>query len=81
MAKYGMAIQIPGSIDDVKPQVQAALKAQGFGILTEIDVQKVRKEKIGADHEPFLFGARAIRTSPTRPSPQTAPSGCSFHAT
>ncbi len=55
MAKYGMTIQIPGSVDDVKPQVQAALKTQGFGILTEIDVQKTMKEKIGAEYEPFLI--------------------------
>jgi uncharacterized protein (DUF302 family) len=33
----------------------AALKAQGFGILTEIDVQKTLREKIGADFEPYLI--------------------------
>ncbi len=33
----------------------AALKEQGFGILTEIDVQKVLKEKIGVDFEPYLI--------------------------
>jgi uncharacterized protein (DUF302 family) len=55
MSKYGMTIHIPGSVNEVKPQVQAALMTQGFGILTEIDMQKTMKEKIGADYEPFLI--------------------------
>jgi uncharacterized protein (DUF302 family) len=32
-----------------------ALKAQGFGILTEIDVQKTLKEKLGAEMEPYVI--------------------------
>ena len=55
MAKYGMSTLVPGSMEEVKPQVLSALKDQGFGILTEIDVQKTMKEKIGAEYEPFLI--------------------------
>ena len=55
MAKYGMTISLKGALEDVKPQVLAALKAQGFGILSEIDVQKTMKEKLGLDYEPFLI--------------------------
>mgnify|MGYP001113752445 CR=1 FL=1 len=55
MAKYGMSILLNGSLDEVKPQVLAALKAQGFGVLTEIDVQKTMQEKIGAAYEPYLI--------------------------
>jgi uncharacterized protein (DUF302 family) len=55
MAKYGMSILVPGTIEEVKPQVLNALKAQGFGVLTEIDVQKTMKEKIGAEYEPYLI--------------------------
>lgn len=55
MANYGMSILIKGSLDEVKPQVLAALKAQGFGVLTEIDVQKTMQEKIGAEYEPYLI--------------------------
>ena len=55
MSEYGMTINVPGTVEEVKPQVQAALKAQGFGILTEIDVQKTMKEKLGAEYEPFLI--------------------------
>lgn len=55
MAKYGMSIVLKGSLEAVKPQVVSALKAQGFGVLTEIDVQKTMQEKIGAVYEPYLI--------------------------
>lgn len=55
MAQYGMRILIPGSMEKVKPRVLDALKAQGFGVLTEIDVQKMMKEKIGVEFEPYLI--------------------------
>ncbi len=55
MSKYGMNILLKGSMEEVKPQVVSALKAQGFGVLTEIDVQKTMREKIGAEYEPYLI--------------------------
>lgn len=55
MSKYGMNILLKGSLEEVKPQVLSALKAQGFGVLTEIDVQKTMQEKIGAEYEPYLI--------------------------
>ena len=55
MSKYGMSIVLKGSMEEVKPKVLVALKAQGFGVLTEIDVQKTMKEKIGAEYEPYLI--------------------------
>jgi len=55
MATYSMSILLKGSLEEVKPQVLAALKAQGFGVLTEIDVQKTMQEKIGVEYEPYLI--------------------------
>lgn len=55
MAKYGMSTYVTGSFEEVKERIIAALKTQGFGILTEIDIQKVLKEKVGAEYEPYLI--------------------------
>jgi len=55
MAKLGMSTTVAGSMEDVKEKVRASLKTQGFGILTEIDMQKTLKEKINVDIEPYLI--------------------------
>jgi len=46
---YGFFIDLPGSFPQAVEKVIAALKAEGFGILTDIDVQKTLKEKIGVE--------------------------------
>lgn len=55
MAKIGMSTSVVGSMDNVKERIIASLKTQGFGILTEIDMQKTLKEKIGVEIEPYLI--------------------------
>lgn len=55
MSTYGLDIELKGTLDEVKASVMEALKAQGFGILTEIDVQKTFKQKIGVDFKPYLI--------------------------
>jgi uncharacterized protein (DUF302 family) len=58
MAGYGISIKVNGTLDDVKGRLVEALKNQGFGVLTEIDVQKTMKAKLGIDYKPYqILGA------------------------
>jgi uncharacterized protein (DUF302 family) len=43
------------SFEDAVTQVRQALPDQGFGILTEIDVQATMKAKLDVDVEPYLI--------------------------
>ena len=52
---YGMRTTLEGDFPGAVDRVKDAFKAQGFGILTEIDVTKTLKEKIGQDMEPYVI--------------------------
>lgn len=52
---YGTGIRLHAGFDDTVTRVREALKGQGFGVLTEIDVQATLKEKLGEDMEPYLI--------------------------
>jgi uncharacterized protein (DUF302 family) len=58
MAQIGMRKTVQGSYDEVLAKVPEVLKAQGFGVLTRIDVKQTLKEKIGADFRRYqILGA------------------------
>jgi len=52
---YGRTVLIDDPVAEAVPKVKEALKAQGFGTLTEIDVQATLKEKIDADVDPYVI--------------------------
>lgn len=55
---YGHHIEIAGPFDQALERVQAALKAEGFGVLSDIDIQKAMKEKLGQDMPAYrILGA------------------------
>ena len=54
MAYYFSTI-VEGPLDDVLSRVREALKAEGFGVISEIDVQKTLREKIGVEFRPYLI--------------------------
>ncbi len=70
---YSMSTTLDRPYDQAVADVRAALAEQGFGVITEIDMQAALKEKIGADIEPqIILGAcspshayRALQAEPS----------------
>jgi uncharacterized protein (DUF302 family) len=55
---YYFSKTLPVGFDEAIGRTTAALKREGFGIITEIDVKKTMKEKIGADFRNYrILGA------------------------
>ena len=52
---YGMTIHTSIPFADAVARVRDALKAQGFGVLTEIDVKATLRDKLGQDIEDYLI--------------------------
>ena len=56
--EYGVGRFLDEPYDSALPRVVEALKAEGFGVITEIDVKKVMQEKLGVAGRPYkILGA------------------------
>ena len=56
MAKnLGFDIELPFGFSEATSRVKDALKQEGFGILTEIDLQAAFREKLGREFRPYLI--------------------------
>lgn len=53
--QYGFGTTLDMPVEQAIERVTAALKEEGFGVLTTIDVQKTMKEKLDVDFEPYVI--------------------------
>ncbi|MFG2101104.1 DUF302 domain-containing protein [Micromonospora echinaurantiaca] len=52
---YAMTIRVPAGFAPTLERVRAALKDQGFGVLTEIDLRSTLREKLGVDLAEYVI--------------------------
>lgn len=52
---YGFSVKVSDNFSDAVVRVTDELKKEGFGVLTEIDVQATFKAKLGIDRRPYMI--------------------------
>ena len=52
---YGFSLQLPMGMVDAIDAVTVALKQEGFGVLTQIDVQATLRAKLGMETKPYVI--------------------------
>jgi len=56
--ELGFEVHLESSFEEAVNNVIAALKVEGFGVLTRIDVKKIMREKLGEEFRPYaIIGA------------------------
>ena len=53
--RYGMRIEMPVAYEEAIERATAALKDQGFGVLTTIDVKQTLKDKLDRDFRKYVI--------------------------
>lgn len=53
--RYGMRVELPVAYEDAIERATAALKTEGFGVLTTIDVKQTIKQKLDKDFRKYMI--------------------------
>lgn len=54
--RYGITTTLKGtSFDEAVEKTRAALKDEGFGVLTEIDIKETLRKKLDVDHRDYVI--------------------------
>ena len=92
--RYGLRVEVALPYDQALTRATEALKAEGFGVLTTIDVQQTLKQKLDKDFRKYtILGAcnpplaerpsppsvSSARTASCGRSPERPTSGCVGH--
>ena len=52
---YGMRVELPVSYEEAIEKATVALKSEGFGVLTTIDVKQTMKQKLDKDFRRYVI--------------------------
>ena len=52
---YYLSAMLPFSFGDALERTEEALKQEGFGVISRIDIQEALKTKIGVDFRPYMI--------------------------
>ena len=53
--RYGLRVMLPHGYEQAIERVTAALKQEGFGVLTSIDVKQTLKQKLDVDFRKYVI--------------------------
>lgn len=53
--RYYMSTTLEASFEDAIARTEAALKAEGFGVISRIDIKQTLKAKIDVDFRPYMI--------------------------
>ena len=52
---YALSRRLDADVPSTLERVRASLLSEGFGVLTEIDIQATMKKKLDADYRPYVI--------------------------
>jgi uncharacterized protein (DUF302 family) len=52
---FTFGTRMNGDLPSARPAVEAALRAEGFGVVTEIDIEATMRNKLGIEQPPYVI--------------------------